>query len=307
MRLSPPARARHGPRSRRDWQGPQMATVPQRGWSRGGGRAPSRGSCPGALGVRASPLEGRTSEAPLEPARGGGRGRGDSGREEGARGRPGESRLRRGPMLQGGGGPRMEAGGEGVSRGDSGSCPRRPGGTRRGPQRSPRAPAQPAEAKKANPGRDIGHLGARATAAGKRWGGPCLRAPGCLGPPVPGKRRQETPRGSRGRGNLGSFRKDRLDEQVLGLPVVGRPQQRRFLEVQMTGCRRSCRVLLSRGGLFLSLEKSQESFKKVTLHRFHLLTQHLQCVRVLLGAGHTEMNKTDQSDTVCDLTGIHGL
>lgn len=147
VRPPPPARARHGPRSRRDWQGPQMAAAPQRGWSRGGGRAPSRGSCPGALGVRASPLEGRTSEAPLEPARGGGRGRGDSGREEGARGRSGENRLRRGPMLQGGGGPRMEAGGEGVRRSDSGSCPRRPGGTRRGPQRSPRPLARPAEAK----------------------------------------------------------------------------------------------------------------------------------------------------------------
>lgn len=165
-----------------------MAAAPQRGWSRGGGRAPSRGSCPGALGVRASPLEGRTSEAPLEPARGGGRGRGDSGREKGARGRPGRTGCR-GPMLQGGGGPRMEARGEGVRRGDSGSCPRRPGvpdealnaapGPSPGPQRRSKLTLDGLE-----------HLGARATLAGKRWGGPWQRAPGCLGPPVPGKRRE---------------------------------------------------------------------------------------------------------------------
>lgn len=68
VRLPSPAQARRGPQSGRDWQGPQMAAAPRRGWSRGGGRAPSRGSRPGALGVLASPLEGRTDEAPREPA-----------------------------------------------------------------------------------------------------------------------------------------------------------------------------------------------------------------------------------------------
>lgn len=103
VRLPPPVRAPHGPRSGRDWLGPQMAAAPRRGRSRGGGRAPSRGSCPQALGVWASALERRAGEAPLELTGGGGRicGHGDSGEEEGARRRPGVSRLRRGPMLQG--------------------------------------------------------------------------------------------------------------------------------------------------------------------------------------------------------------
>lgn len=59
-------RARCGPRSGRYWQGPQMAAAPPRGWSRGGGRAPSRGSRPGALRARAS--HGRGGQARLPGA-----------------------------------------------------------------------------------------------------------------------------------------------------------------------------------------------------------------------------------------------
>lgn len=83
-----------------------MAASPPRGWSRGGGRAPSRRSRPGALGVLASPLEGLAGEAAPEPARGGGCGRGDSGRERG-RAVDWHRWLRRDPTLRGGGGPRM--------------------------------------------------------------------------------------------------------------------------------------------------------------------------------------------------------
>lgn len=39
------------------------------------------------------------------------------------------------------------------------------------------------EAKNAGPGRGVGHLGTRATTAGKIWGGPWVRAPGSLGAP----------------------------------------------------------------------------------------------------------------------------
>lgn len=124
--------------------------------------------------------------------------------------------------------------------------------------------------------------------------------------PAVGKRREGTPRGDWRSGSLGSFREDRLEEQVLGLPVVGRPQQRQFLEVQVTGYGRPCRDLLSRGGLSPSLGSSQKSFKEVTLD-IHSLTQHLLCVYGLLGAGHTAVNEVDQSDTVYDLKGTHDL
>lgn len=170
MRLPPPALARRGPRSGRDWQGPQMAAAPPRGWSRGGGRAPSRGSRPGALGVRASPLEGPTGEArrswPRAGARRPGPGRGGAQETRGESAQPDAARRRVAAE--------WEPGGEGVHRGDSGSCPRRPGDARRGPRRSPRTPLRPEEAKNAAPEWGVGHLATRASTAGKRWGGPWL-------------------------------------------------------------------------------------------------------------------------------------
>ena len=101
----------------------------------------------------------------------------------------------------------------------------------------PQDPRRPEEAKNADPGRGVGHLGTGATTAGKRWGGPWLQAPGRLGgPSSPGCGEKGPPRSGQGRGSLGSFREDRLEEQVLASRVVGRPQQRRFLEIQITGC-----------------------------------------------------------------------
>jgi hypothetical protein len=46
-----------------------MAAAPRRGWSRGGCRAPSRGSLGLALAALASTGEGRRGEVSLEPAR----------------------------------------------------------------------------------------------------------------------------------------------------------------------------------------------------------------------------------------------
>lgn len=59
------ARAPNG----RAWQGPQMAAAPRRGWSRGGCRAPSRGSLELALAALASTGEGRRGEVSPDPAR----------------------------------------------------------------------------------------------------------------------------------------------------------------------------------------------------------------------------------------------
>ncbi|CAD7670147.1 unnamed protein product [Nyctereutes procyonoides] len=105
--LPPPARAGRGPQSGRDWQGPQMAAAPRRGWSRGGGRAPSRGSRPGAPGVRAPPLARRAGAASPEPAGGGG-GAGPRPRRlrpgRGTRSRR-RSRRCRGPTLRDRGAP----------------------------------------------------------------------------------------------------------------------------------------------------------------------------------------------------------
>lgn len=110
----PPARARRGPQSGHEWQGPQMAAAPRRGWSRGGGRAPSRGSRRGALRAQASALEGGRAKRPRSwPGR----------RPRPRRSRPkrggaqetAESRPRRGPTPLGVGGPRMEAGKRGVA------------------------------------------------------------------------------------------------------------------------------------------------------------------------------------------------
>lgn len=55
--------------SGRAWQGPQMAAAPRRGWSRGGRRAPSRGSLGLAQAALASTGEGQRGEASTEPAR----------------------------------------------------------------------------------------------------------------------------------------------------------------------------------------------------------------------------------------------
>lgn len=55
--------------SGRAWQGPQMAAAPRRGWSRGGCRAPSRGSLGLALAAPASTGEGRRGEVSPELAR----------------------------------------------------------------------------------------------------------------------------------------------------------------------------------------------------------------------------------------------
>ncbi|XP_043308223.1 translation initiation factor IF-2-like [Cervus elaphus] len=91
-----------------------MAAAPRRGWSRGGGRAPSRGSRRGALRAQASALEGGRAKRPRSwPGRGPRPRR--SGPKRGGSQETAESRPRRGPTPLGVGGPRMEAGKRGVA------------------------------------------------------------------------------------------------------------------------------------------------------------------------------------------------
>lgn len=100
---------RRGPQSGHEWQGPQMAAAPRRGWSRGGGRAPSRGSRRGALRAQASALEGGRAQRPRSWPGRGPRPRRSGPKREGAQ-KTAESRPRRGPTPLGVGGPSMEAG-----------------------------------------------------------------------------------------------------------------------------------------------------------------------------------------------------
>jgi hypothetical protein len=137
---------------------------------------------------------------------------------------------------------------------------------------APDSPARSEKAKNAGPDPSVGRLGTRVTMAGNRWGGPWLRARrGAFRSPAPRKPRKGTPRGSGDHASPASPFEDQLEEQVLALPVVGRPQQRRFLEIQITGCRRTYGVLLSRGGLYsLPCGGTQQSVKEVMVDTFIL-------------------------------------
>lgn len=151
--------------SGRAWQGPQMAAAPRRGWSRGGRRAPSRGSLGLALAAPTSTGEGRRGEASTEPARVRAAAAKVQAWERGAQ-RTGGERAR--CALPAGvtkrGWPR--AGREGDCGGDSGPCPRRPIGARGGSLISPGAPAQDEGAKNAGPDRGVEHLETRVSGLG---------------------------------------------------------------------------------------------------------------------------------------------
>lgn len=99
--------------SGRAWQGPQMAAAPRRGWSRGGCRAPSRGSLGLALAALASTGEGRRGEVSPEPARVQSE---DGGSESASRGEGRAEECKRArhaapgqPALRNRGGPELEA------------------------------------------------------------------------------------------------------------------------------------------------------------------------------------------------------
>lgn len=123
-----------------------------------------------------------------------------------------------------------------------------------------------------------------------------------LGPQAPRKRREGIPRSSAGRG---SFREDRLEEQVLALPVVGRPQQRRFLEIQITGCGgHAGSYYLEVGFMLFPGEVPRDPLKKSPwtdsfAHPAPTVCQHA-CRR-------WAVKETDKTDTVYDLTGTNGL
>ncbi|XP_069925374.1 collagen, type I, alpha 1a isoform X1 [Oryctolagus cuniculus] len=201
-----------------------MAAAPPRGWSRGGGRAPSRGSRPERRELRL--LHGRGGRG--SPGAGQGARAAARARERSARG-PAESRLR-------GAGLRAEVApgwkpGAGARGRDSGSCRRAGRGRLARPLTQPRSPAWPAEARNGG----AGHLGTGGTRAGRRWADPGCGPWGASGPPGP-RRGEQGPLARRGpRQPGGSASEDRLEEQVPAAPVVARPQQRRFLESQITG------------------------------------------------------------------------
>lgn len=126
------------------------------------------------------------------------------------------------------------------------------------------------------------------------------------GPPAPGKRREGTRSSSQGRGSLRSFREDRLEEQVLALPVVGRPQQRRFLEIQITGCGgHAGSYYLEVGVMLFAGEVPSDPLKKSPwTDSFAPPPTPTVCQHA---CRRWTVNKTDKTDTVYDLTGTNGL
>lgn len=143
-----------------------MAAAPRRGWSRGGRRAPSRGSLGLALAALTSTGEGRRGEASTEPREGG-------GRESASLGEGRAEDWRRASALRLAGrrcrtrvAPGWKPEREGDCGGDSGPCPRRPIGARGGSLISPGAPAQDEWAKNAGPNRGVGHLETRVPGLG---------------------------------------------------------------------------------------------------------------------------------------------
>lgn len=137
--------------SGRAWQGPQMAAAPRRGWSRGGRRAPSRGSLGLALAALASTGEGRRGEASTELARVRAAAAKVQALERGAQSTGGEraSALRLASRrYETEVAPSWKPEKEGDCGSDSGPCPRRPIGARGGSLLSPGAPAQFQGAKK---------------------------------------------------------------------------------------------------------------------------------------------------------------
>lgn len=235
-----------------DGRGPAERVEPR------GRPRPLPGEPPGSAESSGFSPGGRTSQAPSELA---GAGTAASEIEAEERGRAGEPAAPR-PDAAGRWGPqdgsREERGCAAVV---SGSYPRRPGGGRRGPGPSGRHE----EAKNADHERGVGTWGRAPPRLGSAGADPACEPRDASEPPGPRKRRKGALKSSQGLGSPGSFLEDRLEEQVLSLPVVGRPQQRRFLEIQITGCGRPCRVLLSRGGFYSLLGGCAQQSVKVTL------------------------------------------
>lgn len=171
-----------GPRADTTGRGPRWPRPCREGGAAGAAAPPPAGAARERweLGLQHWRADGPSSPG---AGRGGDRGRRDSGRGEGARSRPRRAGCAGARRCRAEVAPGWKPRGGGVRRRDSGFCPRRPGGATRGPRRGPEPSVPHEEGKNAVPGRGVGHLGTRATTAGKLWGGPWLRAPGCLGSP----------------------------------------------------------------------------------------------------------------------------
>lgn len=103
---------------------------------------------------------------------------------------------------------------------------------------APGPPPGPRRRRTLTPGGVSGTWGRAPPRLGSAGADPGCKPPNASGggAQLPGSGEKGPARSGPGRGSLGSFHEDRLEEQVLALPVVGRPQQRRFLENQITGC-----------------------------------------------------------------------
>lgn len=123
-------------------------------------------------------------------------------------------------------------------------------------------PPGPRRRRTQNPGAGSGTWGRAAPRLGSAGADAGCEPRDASGPPALGKRRDRArqpgvlPRGPAGGAGA-----------CFALPVVGRPQQRRFLEIQITGCGRPPRVLRSRGGFPSHWGGTQQSVKEVSLDR----------------------------------------
>lgn len=245
-----------------------MAAALRRGWSRGGGRALSRELPGSAESSGFSPGGEWTSQAPLELAR-----TAASEIEAEERGRKiAESRPRRGPDAAGRWGPQDEAGKRGVAPRSS-LAPTPAGGL---VVDAALDPGRHEEAKNADHERGVGTWGRAPPRLGSAGADSCVRAllmP--RSPQVPGSGGKGPRKAAVGPGSPGSFLEDWLRSRCF-LACGWSPTTKATLEIQITGCGRPCRVLLSQRWVLFSWGMCSAT-AEVTLDTHSFATPHLLC------------------------------